>query len=150
MIPKNAEKIIEARIKGFRPADMVLISITEPPKVRPGAVNPIVIAMPGIAYDWRWVRGLEVCVCISNEDDWPAMVKDIAIHWPNYLALWNHADQWGAHVYLSPTPETVDSPRRQWQFDLDFLPWMDFQNHDFVERRRYERDENGVPYVVKG
>lgn len=144
MIPQGAEPIIAARLKGKRPADMVIVSLGE----KPDCLNPIVYAKTGIAYDWRWVRGLEVCVYITNDDDWPDLVKDIAMHRPAYLELWNYVEKWGAHVYLIPTAQTVDRPVRQWRFELDFLPWMDFQNKDFIERRRYERDQNGIPYAI--
>lgn len=149
MIPKNAERIIAARLKGQRPADMVLVALEAPPRVPNELVNPVVIAMPGIAYDWRWVRGLDVCVYMHNDDNWPDLVQDIALQRPDYLAVWNHADGWGARVYLVPTAATVDKARRLWRFELDFLPWMDFQNKDFIERRHYDEYADGIPSPFK-
>lgn len=145
MIAQGADKIIAARMKGLKPAAMVLVTSGEVPK---GVDNPAVIARFGVAYDWRWVRGLDVCVYVRNDDDWPDMVKDIALQRPSWIGLWNYADKWGATVYLPPTAESVSKPVRQWRYELDFLPWMDFQNADFIENRRYERDENGLPRTI--
>lgn len=145
MIPPGSEKIIAARMKGKKPAAMVLVTLGEAPT---GVDNPVVKASPAIAYDWRFVRGLEVCVYVTDDDDWPMLVKDIAMQRPDYLGLWNRVGKWGAHVYLPPTADSVDKPVRNWRYELDFLPWMDFENQDFVERRRYERDENGMPYAI--
>ena len=144
MIPTGAKEIIDARLKGLRPADMVIVSMVGPVKTD----NPLVHAKPGVAYDWRWVRGLTICLYIRDEDDWPTTAKDIWLQWPEHVELWNFSDQWGAHAYLVPSARDIGLPRRQWRFELDFLPWMDFQNRDFIEGRTYERDELGMPYAV--
>lgn len=145
MIPEGADAIIAARLKGFKPAAMILVTMSEKPQ---GVDNPIIVAKHGVAYDWRWVRGLEVCMCVADDDDWPLLLEDIAKQNPEYLGLWNYQSEWGTHVYYLPTIDTIDRPRRQWRRELDFLPWMDFENKDFKDRRRYERDENGIPYAI--
>ena len=58
---------------------------------------------------------------------------------------WNDVGNWGATIYLVPTPADVEKPVRYWKYDLDFLPWMNFQNDDFLIGRRYVRDQNGFP-----
>lgn len=144
MTPEGADKIIAARVNGLRPADAVIVSMV-------GAVktdNPVVHAKPGIVYDWRWVRGLEVLLYFRDEDDWPNTAKDIALGRPAYLDLWNQAGQWGAHVYLIPGAAEVHKPIRQWRYELDFLPWMDFQNNDYITGRTYGRTESGFPYAI--
>lgn len=143
-IAKGAQPILDARMKGQRPADMVMVSLAE--TIETG--NPVVYAIPGKRYDWRWVRGLNVCLNVSGNEDWPDTLLDIARCAPANLELWNRADQWGAHVYLVPTVEDVTKPARHWRMELDFLPWMEFQNKDFIERRRYTRDEFGMPYGI--
>lgn len=144
LIAKNAEKIIEARMKGYRPADMVLVFLEDALTSN----NPAVYAKPETAYDWRWVRGLDVCVYVSDADDWGHLAKAIALQRPDYLAIWNYEGKWGARVYLIPTASDVRQPVRYWRYDLDFTPWMDFQNADFIAKRQYERNEYGVPYAV--
>lgn len=144
MIATNADKIIAARLKGMRPADMVIVSLGPAHKTD----NPLVTANPGVAYDWRWVRDLDVCLYVSDADDWPHILKDIALQHPKHIELWNYPGNWGAHVYLMPTAQDIGRPVRMWGYELDFLPWMDFQNRDFIERRQYARNEGGIPYVV--
>lgn len=144
MIAEHADRIIDARLKGRRPADMVIIFLGAPQKTN----NPFVIAKPGVAYDWRWVRGLDVCLYVSNADDWGSLAKDIALQRPDYLGIWNLEDKWGATVWLIPTADDVTRPVRQWRYDIDFTVWMDFQNRDFIACRRYERDEFGIPYAI--
>jgi hypothetical protein len=144
MIATNAQAIIDARVKGLRPADMVIVSMIGTVKTD----NPLVHAKPGVAYDWRWVRDLNVCLYVSGTEDWPLTLRDIGLQHPRHMELWNNVELWGAHAYLIPTAHDIERPVRQWKFEIDFLPWMDFQNRDFIERRAYERDHNGVPYAV--
>lgn len=144
LIPTGGESIIAARIKGFRPADMVLIFVGKQRK----SANPYVVADTHVAYDWRWVRGLDICIMVNDDDDWGAMAKDIAKQRPSFLAIWNYVGNWGATIYLVPTADDVHKPVRQWFYDLDFLPWMEFQNDDFLNSRTYARDNNGVPYAI--
>lgn len=143
-LPDNADPILKARMRGFKPADMVIVSLLGPV----GVANPTVFAKSGAAYDWRWVRGLDVCIYLSAEDDWAIMMKDIALQRPEHLNLWDHAGQWGAQVYLVPTTADVQRPVRNWKYELDFLPWMDFQSLDFAAGRTYTRDNNGMPHAV--
>lgn len=144
MIPKNAEKIIDARLKGLRPEHMVLVSLEDALLSR----NPVVYANAAVAYDWRWVRDLDVCLYVKDADDWGALAKDIALQRPDYFAIWNHEGNWGARVWLIPTADDIGRPVRQWRYDIDFSIWMDFQNKDFIECREYARDEHGVAYAV--
>jgi hypothetical protein len=132
-LAKGAEPILAARMKGKRPADMVLVAFKAPPS----SSNPFVVANPSERYDWRWVRDLDVGVYIENSDDWPGIVKDIATCQPDYLCVWNVSEKWGATIYLVPTLEDVAKPVTYWKRDLDFLPWLNFQNDDFAAGKRY-------------
>jgi hypothetical protein len=143
-LPKKAEAIVQARMKGLRPAGLVIVSLCG----RVLTQQPLVLAEPGVAYEWRWVRGLDVCVYVGDRDDWALTVKAIALAEPANLDVWNPDGQWGAHVYLVPTAEDVDKPVSMWVRELDFLEWMDFQNKDFVTGRTYARGLGGVPYAV--
>lgn len=144
LIATNADKILAARMKGFRPADMVLICVNHTRLSN----NPVVSAQAHIAYDWKWVRDLDVCLYVNDEDDWGAMAKDIAMQRPAFLGIWNYAGNWGATIYLVPTSDDVYKPVRQWQYTIDFLPWMDFQNSDFLNCVQYARNHHGVPYAI--
>lgn len=124
----NAPAILAARMKGLKPADMVIVSLVGPV----GAENPTVFAKPEGEYDWRWVRGLDVCLYLHDDQEWAELLKAIALNRPAFLNLWSHAGQWGAKVYLVPTAADIAKPVRSWKYELDFLPWMDFQNKDFA------------------
>lgn len=143
-LPQGAEPILKARMRGMKPADMVIISMTGPVP----AENPAVRIKFGETYDWRWVRGLDVCLYIDEEVDWFLVLKEIALQRPGHLSLWAPVGEWGSKVYLIPAAGDVAKPVRQWIYELDFLPWMDFQNNDFMTGRVYGRDSQGVPYAV--
>ena len=139
----NAQPIVSARLRGFKPSELVLVSLVGHVE----AANHVVRAIPGTAYDWRWTRGLEVCVYVGERMDWIDTLKDIAKQRPAYLGLWNCHEHWGARVYLVPTADDIAKPVRQWGYELDFLPWLDFQNQDFIECRAYARSPEGMPQV---
>lgn len=144
MIAPNAQPIIDARLQGLKPDGLVLVSMAG----NVLADNQVVRAVPAVTYDWRWVRGLEICVYVDECCEWVPTLKAIAKQRPAYLAIWNSAAKWGARVFLVPTPEEVEKPMRLWTWELDFLVWLDFQNDDFVACRTYERDERGMPYAL--
>ncbi len=133
-LPPGAEPILATRMKGYKPLDMVIVSMTGPVVME----NPVVRAEDGKPYDWRWVRDLDVCVYIDPAADWHIALKQIALQRPEFLSLWNPADKWGAWVFLIPTAQDVSKPVSLWQYELDFLPWMDFQNKDFESCKLYE------------
>jgi hypothetical protein len=143
-LPKNAEPIVRARMKGLRPAGLVIVSL----RGRVLTQQPLVLAESGAAYDWRWVRGLDVCVYVDDRNEWALILKAIALAEPAHLDVWNPDGQWGAHVYLVPTAEDVSKPVSMWIRELDFLEWMAFQNRDFVTGRTYARGPGGVPYAI--
>lgn len=145
LIPTGAERIIAARVKGYRPADMVLVCLRHSRE----SGNPLVVADAHVAYDWRWVRGLDVCLMVNEDDDWGAMAKDIAKQRPSFIGIWNDVGMWGATIYLIPTLADTTRPVRTWNYDLDFLPWMDFQNDDFINGQQYGRHANGMPYATR-
>lgn len=144
MIATNAQAILDARMKGRKPADMVIISLVGPV----GMDNPTVFADPDKSYDWRWCRDLDVCVYLDDAQDWPDVVMAISKARPQHMSLWSHSASWGAKVYLVPRADEVGRPARAWKYELDFLPWMDFQNSDFINCTTYDRDKNGIPHAL--
>jgi hypothetical protein len=140
MLALNAEPILKARTRGFKPADMVIVSLVG----QVHAQNQVVLGIPGKAYDWRWVHGIDVCLYVGSEPNWHEILFAIARHRPSNLCLWSATELWGANVYLIPTAADVAKPVREWQYELDFLPWLDFQNDDFVAARTYRRTREGI------
>jgi hypothetical protein len=141
MIALNAQPILDARLKGLKPSNLILVSLVG--HVHAG--NHTVRAIPGTEYDWRWVRDLDLCVYVGERGDWVDTVKAIALQRPDHLSIWNCVDHWGARVYLIPTAAEIAKPVRQWAYELDFLPWLDLQNADFIECRNYTRSPKGMP-----
>lgn len=126
-IPNGANKIISARKKGFKPADMVIISLIG--HVNEG--NPIVHANPSGEYDWRWLVGLNVCVYIKPGITWKPILMQIARNKPEWLGIYD-ADQFqGADVSALPMVADIEKPMSLWRWRLDLLPWMAFQNEEF-------------------
>src|SRR3972149_775637 len=144
MICTNAEIIVAARMKGKKPVDMVIVSMVG----QVGVENPTVFAKVDTPYDWRWVRDLDVCVYLHDDHDWPDILKAIALNRPSHLSLWNVSGHWGATVHLIPSESDIAKPPRYWKFELDFMPWMDFQNEDFMLGRSYARNQYGVPHAI--
>lgn len=145
-LPLGAAPIVAARLKGMKPDEMIRVSLV-------GSLvhgNHTVQATTDKPWDWRWVRDLDVCLCIGPTDDWAVTLKEIALHRPSHLSVWNTESHWGLKVYLVPTDEDIFScrPVTEWEYKLDFLEWMDFQNDDFLKGRYYARNEKGVPYAV--
>jgi len=134
-LARNAAPILEARQRGLKPDHMVMVSLV-------GSIetsNVTVFADPDSAYDWRWTRGLDICVWIGDAPDWAATLKAIALQRPDYLCIWHQGGKWGARAYLIPTAQDVTKPVRLWAYELDLLEWLNFQNRDFLEGRTYQR-----------
>lgn len=144
MIAANAQPIVDARLRGMKPEGMILVSLVGPM----AAGNHTVHASAGQAYDWRWTRGLDVCVYVGARIDWAATVKAIALHRPEHLNVWNAVEKWGAGVLLVPAAEDIAQPVERWTYELDFLPWLDFQNMDFIAGRTYARAPGGMPHAI--
>lgn len=128
MIANNAQQIIDARMQGFKPDEMVLVSLVG----RISEPNHTVLADPKLQYDWRWVHGLEICIYITASIDWRPVTRAIAGARPRFLGLWDLESKRGANVYLIPTEDDIGKPIRQWLYKLDFLSWMDFQNREYA------------------
>lgn len=96
-LPYGGREIAELRSNRQRPADMVLVSLIGPLY----ELNPIVIANPEKAYNWRFLSGLEVLI-VANASMDKAQVKSVvgsvAAFSPEYLGLWLSDKQEGVHI----------------------------------------------------
>lgn len=96
-VPYGAQEIIDTRMIGKRPADMVLVSLVGPLR----ELNHVVIAKPGRLYDWRFLARLEVLIVASTAIDRGAVkrvVDSILPHKPGYLGVWFSDKQDGLNV----------------------------------------------------
>jgi hypothetical protein len=128
MIANGAQPIIDARKRGMKPAEMILVSLVG----RLNEKNHTVYANHKKVYDWLWVRGLQVCIYAAPGVDWRHMARSIAAERPSFLGVWDADHQQGANVYLLPHPADLDKPQSQWRWNLDFLPWLPTQNKEFA------------------
>lgn len=128
MIASNAQPILDARKKGYKPAEMILVSLIG----RINETNHTVYANPQKEYDWKWTRGLEICIYTSLGINWRAVARSIASERPSYLAIWCADSRQGAQAFLLPNPADIDKPKNQWRWNLDFLSWMPCQNEEFA------------------
>lgn len=130
-VPISAIPIAEARRKGMKPADMVIISLVG----RVNENNPTVfVNSPDHA--WWWCRGLEICVYTDKRAKWARILAAIAKERPAKLLLWDVDRLQGAYVYYLPTVESLEArsrgSQRHLKWELSFIPWLDFQNNEFA------------------
>lgn len=72
--PNGAYPILNARLSGKKPAELILISTVGYLR---GEDNPVVVVDPGVDprdFDWRWSRGLETIVVFDEETKLTARV----------------------------------------------------------------------------
>lgn len=130
MIPLGGQRIADARLAKKRPADMVIVSLV-------GVLdelNPIIVLNTErkVEYEWWFLHNLKVMVYTSRVvKNWRGVLEAIAKCKPSYLGVWDVENQEGADVYYHPTPESIEKPQSEWQWKLDFLPWLAFQNKDY-------------------
>lgn len=127
-LPTGAKKIVEARLKGFKPDEMIIVSIVG----RINEPNHTIFANPNGEYDWQFLTGLQVCVYTDEATPWLPTVMNIAKVKPVFLGLWDAERHEGADVWYLPDAATIDKPKTQWRWKIDFLPWLPFQNREFA------------------
>ena len=131
-LPNGAQPIIDARKRGLKPSELIIVSMIGPT----GENNQTVYVNPDAAYDWRWAVGLQICVFVNaqTKDKAKAVLLALGREYPTFLALWNVDLFRGAQVWALPVVDDIEKPKSQWRHRLDFLPWFEFQNHDFAWR----------------
>lgn len=128
VIATNAQPILDARKKGLKPVEMILVSLIG----RINELNHTVYANPQKEYEWLWVRGLQICIYTSPSVEWQRMARSIASERPSFLGIWDADNRQGANVYLLPHPDDIEKPKTEWRWKLDFLPWLPSQNQEFA------------------
>lgn len=127
-LPSGSQPVVDARMKGFRPAEMLIVSMIG----KTGEANHHVYANAGAEYDWRWIVGLDVCLYVNNETKWRDVLVAIAKCCPRWLGLYNVDQFKGATMSYLPRVDDIEKPKSQWRFALDFLPWTTCQNEEFA------------------
>lgn len=108
-LPYGGREIAELRAAGKRPADMVLVSLIGPLRES----NPVIVAKPRRAYEWRFLIGLHVAVVVDTETaNLPDVVSAIEAAKPATLSVWFADRQDGVNVALHGFRPQTRSGRR--------------------------------------
>ena len=126
--PTGAQKIIDARRKGMKPAEMIIISLIG----RVAEQNHQVYVNSDSEYDFRWCVDLSICIYINQKSNWKAITKAVALQKPKWLGMYCQDRFKGTDIHLMPTADDLSKPVDAWKWKLDFLPWLDFQNEQFA------------------
>lgn len=134
-LPNGARPILQARMNGEKPADLIIVSQVG---ALPDESNPVVIS-DGQTYDWRFLRGLIVCIFCRQGTPTRHLAIEIGCRMPSKLMLWDVETKRGADVTshikldaLDLRPSEFEKPRN-WTAFID--PWLDFQNKQFEARQ---------------
>lgn len=132
-LAEGSQRIIDLRMRGEVPADLVIVSLV-------GALpdgNPVVLA-DGPEYDWRWCRGLRICVFGKVGTPNRQVAIAIGACLPERLWLWDVEAKQGADVTVHLRESGLKKPSSRivladWTAILD--PWINWQNKQFEEVR---------------
>lgn len=126
MLPTGAKPIVEARIAGKRPADMLIVSLVGR---LPQELNPVVIADGD---DWRFVEGMRVCVFARKGTPFRQRIAELKWFGASWIGLWDVDRHEGADTIVHLNLERLDqkhfSPA---DFETIFWPWSAWQNKQF-------------------
>jgi hypothetical protein len=129
-LPFGAFPILKARQAGKRPADLILISMIG---ALPNELNPIVIAEQNKTYDWKWLRGLSCCFWTTPATYVAKHIINASKALPSEMYLWDYANEKGFNLFVLPTVESIDKPKQLWDWKVDALRWMPFQEKEFAQ-----------------
>lgn len=123
-----------SRLKGFRPADTVAISMVG----KLGIENPTILPAASKEYDWRWVKDLDVALFISPSIEWRQLAFELKAAGPRYLCLWDVASMRGAEVLWKPIEEgTKPGPLMVvhcgWLWGMDYSSFAQEDNEAFYQ-----------------
>lgn len=129
IMPRGAIPILQARQRGKKPADMVLISMIG---ALPKESNPVVIADKPVEYRWDWIKGLAACFWTTPGTYLAKHVLDCAKARPSSLILWDYANEKGYDLSVLPTVESIERPKEQWEMRIIADRWLPFQEKQFA------------------
>jgi len=117
-LPYGGAEILALRQGGMRPADMVLVSLIGPLR----EPNPVVVAKPERAYDWRFLARLSVLIVGTTQTDRVLVVMtSIEAADPASLSVWFVDQQDGVNVLINGWKPRSKAGRRM----------------DLIQRTRY-------------
>lgn len=129
-LPFGGETILMSRMRKLAP-EMVFVSLL--PARQRMVVDPyaFVRAIPGKEYDWRFLKKLHtVVVCNANQARL-GLFEQLCAE-ANPVQAWFVDEVRGYDVSYLPTPESIERPREQWVWTLDFFPWYATMNEEWA------------------
>lgn len=128
MIAPGAEPIRQARLAGKMPDELIIVSLVGPLDES----NRVVIAHPAMTYDWRMMRGLQVCVFAKQRTPLRKTVRDIGCKLPAKLFLWDVDAKEGADCIVCLTDKGMDKIRHDaGDVEVIYWPWTAYENKQF-------------------
>lgn len=125
MLATGAEPILQARLNGKRPADLLIVSMVG----RVPEANPVILADGD---DWRFLEGLRVCVFTVKGKPFRDLCRQIAFCGPAWLGLWDVENREGADVLSRIRADRINNKRfGEQDFEVWFDPWSAWQNKQF-------------------
>ena len=119
MLATNAQKIVELRKRGYKPNEMIIVSLVG----KVDELNHTIFANPKLEYDWEWCKGLEVCIFASSAVDWLKTVDSISKVNPAFLALWDIDRYEGSEFFRSLNLIRSGDNWKHSGTILNYLPW---------------------------
>lgn len=127
-LPTGAKQILDARMSGNRPADILLVSnIGKLPDDNPQVLTD------GTGYDWRFLTGLDFIMFGKVND---AMMDNLQAicqqsKKTKQMLIWDQENEAGVYAWYLPVAETIDRPQDKWEWEFSFMPWTEYQNNKF-------------------
>ena len=129
LIPLGSDEIMKARKSGFRPKDMIIISMMGKLETEK---NPIVQVANGKKYDWSFLKGLQaVFFCTGATYDAKQIINASMAH-PSGLYLWNPISGKGYRIWVLPKIESVHLPMERWDWEVSYLRFEKSEEIEFA------------------
>lgn len=126
MLPTGAKPIVDARIAGKRPADLLIVSLVGRLPQEP---NPVILADGN---DWRFVEGMQVCVFARKGTPFRQRIAELKYFGASWIGLWDVERQEGADAIVHIRLDRLDQSRFEPEdFETIFWPWSAWQNKQF-------------------
>ena len=127
MIAQNGWKIKEYRQNGYKPGEMIIVSLVG--KLQ--ELNHVIYADYKKDYDWKYLKSCDVCIFASSGVDYKKTLNAIASVKTRFLALWDVDRLEGADFYLMPSMRSINKPKTMWEWVLHHNVWIPMQNEMF-------------------
>lgn len=128
-IPVGAKAILDARKRGLKPADDVMILTREEWKMD---WSPLVYANPRRQYDWSFLKDLQSIVLLDSTMPYNQMFADIAsVVGGKFMRYWFVDAETGGYVTYFPEVEDIEKPPHKWRFNLELAPNLGFEDRDW-------------------